>query len=425
MASEDYEKGAEYARLEARRYQKAGLFRDAIEYAKKCVNSCEKLPQTEANQKKIIDARTTLANYYLNINFHPHAKEAVEPILDLALALNYRKRLPAIYTAIGLYYLWIEEDSHKGLVLIDQATKMAEEVADYLSWFTALYQSGCFLPLTSEFKTAHKRLQQSFDFSLLAKNPMGIAFSKGAISYCYQIEGKMNPAHEFAQETLTLAKETGDAFIKGMAYPCYSGSCYQKGLFDEAKTHLLEWAASYEKAAPTSWIAWAYAYLGSLHLDLREYDDAVNCFQKIISILENVRFTPSLITYFQSSLLRAKVLRHDQDVELTELFAGYQNYKLTWCKGWIARNIGDILLNIDDDHLADAELWFQKAIEADTKNGLRWQVATDHAYYAEWFKRKGDIQGAKERFTKAIDTFRECDADGWVTRTEKRLVELS
>jgi len=72
------------------------LFKDAIEYAKKAVLCLEKLPQKEANQRKVIDARTTLANYYLNMNFHSHAKEAVESILDLALKLNYRKRLPAI-----------------------------------------------------------------------------------------------------------------------------------------------------------------------------------------------------------------------------------------------------------------------------------------------------------------------------------------
>ncbi|MDP1991695.1 MAG: hypothetical protein Q8K00_11790 [Syntrophales bacterium] len=32
---------------------------------------------------------------------------------------------------------------------------------------------------------------------------------------------------------------------------------------------------------------------------------------------------------------------------------------------------------------------------------------------------------AKERLTTAIDLFRECGADGWVTRTEKALAELS
>ena len=104
----------------------------------------------------------------------------------------------------------------------------------------------------------------------------------------------------------------------------------------------------------------------------------------------------------QTSLVRAKVLRHDQNIELAELFAVYQNNKLAFFEGYMARNIGDILLHIDDDHLSDAELWFQKAIEADSRNRMRWQLATDHAFYADWFKNKEDIQGAKEQLTKAI-----------------------
>ena len=141
--------------------------------------------------------------------------------------------------------------------------------------------------------------------------------------------------------------------------------------------------------------------------------------------MENVSFMPSIIKFFQSCLMKAKVLRHDQDIELSELFACYQNYKVTWCKGWTARNIGDVLLNIDDDHLSDAAVWFQKAIEADTRNGFRWQLAQGHALYADWFKRKGDIKGAKEQLTKAVDIFRECGADGWVEKYEKEMASLS
>jgi len=91
----------------------------------------------------------------------------------------------------------------------------------------------------------------------------------------------------------------------------------------------------------------------------------------------------------------------------------------------MATIIGDILLNMDDDHLSDAKVWIQKAIDADSRNGMRWYLANDHVLYADWFKKKGDIYGAKEQLTKAIDAFRECGADGWVTRTEKTLAEIS
>ena len=425
IAGENYEKGAEYSRLEARRYQKAGSFSDAIEYAKKSIACLEQLPQTEANQKKMIDARTTLSNYYLSLNLNSHAKEVVEPILDLALALNYRKRLPEIHTSIGLFYLFIEEDQQKGLALIDKAMKMAEEVANYITLWTAIYQSGAFLIFTSEFKEAHKRLQQCLDFSLMAKNPMGSVASKWLMSANYQFEGKINPAYEVACEALTLAKETGDAYIKGMAYSAYAGSCYHKGLFDEAKIHLLEFTSSYEKSSGVACIGWIYAYLGSIYIDLREYDDAVDCYERIIPLWERASLLPSQTKLYQSCLLRSKVLRHDQDIEVNELFSCYQNYRLKSCKGWIARNIGDVLLHMDNDHLSDAGGWFQKAIEEDSRNGMRWQLATDHAYYADWFKKKEDIQGAKEQLTKAIDIFRECGADGWVSRTEKTLAEIA
>ena len=90
----------------------------------------------------------------------------------------------------------------------------------------------------------------------------------------------------------------------------------------------------------------------------------------------------------------------------------------------IERIIGDILLYIDDDHLSDSEAWIKRAIDADTRNGTRWHLANDHALYADWFKKKNDLSKVKEQLAKAIDIFRECSADGWVTRTEKALAEF-
>ena len=38
----------------------------------------------------------------------------------------------------------------------------------------------------------------------------------------------------------------------------------------------------------------------------------------------------------------------------------------------------------------------QKAIEADKRNGMKWNLARDYALYADLFKRKGDLPKAKE-----------------------------
>ncbi|MBC8462297.1 MAG: hypothetical protein H8D67_30375 [Deltaproteobacteria bacterium] len=38
------------------------------------------------------------------------------------------------------------------------------------------------------------------------------------------------------------------------------------------------------------------------------------------------------------------------------------------------RYIGEILLNIDDQHVSEAEEWIKKAIEADIRNDMRWHL---------------------------------------------------
>ena len=82
------------------------------------------------------------------------------------------------------------------------------------------------------------------------------------------------------------------------------------------------------------------------------------------------------------------------------------------------------MLNLGDTHLSEAAVWFQRAIENDIRDGFMWLVAGDHASYAEWFKKKGDIIGAKEQLAKAISIFEECGADGWVKKYKQEIEQL-
>jgi len=102
-----------------------------------------------------------------------------------------------------------------------------------------------------------------------------------------------------------------------------------------------------------------------------------------------------------------------------------RNNKVKAIEGWIQRYIGEILLNIDDQHISEAEHWIQKAIEADQRNRMMFQLGKDHALYAELFKRKGDRLKARENLGKAIEILKECGADGWAEKYEKILVQSS
>jgi len=54
----------------------------------------------------------------------------------------YQKRLPGIYTAIGLYNIWVEEDFVKGVPTWTQAFEISAKVGDYLALWFGNYQLG-------------------------------------------------------------------------------------------------------------------------------------------------------------------------------------------------------------------------------------------------------------------------------------------
>jgi predicted ATPase len=98
IESEHYEKAAEYSSLAGRKAERAASFTDAIVYGKKRISCLEKMHVTDDVNKKIIDARTTLGLYMGQLFYFSEAKETIEPIIDLALKIHYKKRLSQIYT---------------------------------------------------------------------------------------------------------------------------------------------------------------------------------------------------------------------------------------------------------------------------------------------------------------------------------------
>ena len=124
-------------------------------------------------------------------------------------------------------------------------------------------------------------------------------------------------------------------------------------------------------------------------------------------------------------ILDAKVLGNDRSVVLGDLSRFYENNKAKLFEGRIAAIIGEILLNIDAEHLTDAEYWIRKAIEMDTGYGLIGFQGFDYSLYAELLKRRGESSKAKEMLGRAIEICEECSADGWVKKYKEELASLS
>jgi tetratricopeptide (TPR) repeat protein len=426
ISGENYEKAAKYSKLACKKAQKAASFKEAIEHAEKEISCLENLPTTNDTQKEIIDARTRLAGYHLSLTHHAEAYEAVAPIANLAAELHYQKRLPLIYTAMGSYKDWVEEDYSEGFQYLTKALEISEEIKDSLGSWYANWFLGMNLSWNCEFEKGLVFFRKSLDLGASAKSLIPMVMTKaGIVAFNYADRGKNHLACQISKEAVELAEKSGDTYIKGIAFACNGLASYFRGSFDEAEDSLLKAISLCEKASQLGWGTVTGGFLAHLYSDMGEYEKAQGYYKKGISTLAPTRIYPFYVNMWKVSLARSKVLNNDQDIKLGEILECYDKIVIKAHRGWTARHVGEILLNVDDQHLTETEDWIRRAIETDKRNCTRWSLGGDYALYAELFKRKGDQTKAKENMSKAIEIFKECGADGWVEKYEGELAALS
>jgi class 3 adenylate cyclase/tetratricopeptide (TPR) repeat protein len=424
LLSENYSKSAEYSRFASRKAEKTVSFNDAIAYTRKRVTSLERLPQTEDIQKQIIDARVVLGLYMIQMNYHAEAKEAIYPIIDSAISHKYKRRLCQIYTILGSYHFLVEDNYPGAFKALEEALKISEEVKDFVSLVFASYWYGIALGWNCEFERSANYLQKALDINMAVKNLWGIVVMKNSLAYfSYFYNGRIDLQFETTNDALRIAEEGGDIISKAYSYVHHGISCFGKGFLEEAQKHLLKGAAFCERINLHSWNGAGRFHLGDIYFEMGDFSKSKEHYEKGILVWERNRLVPSWANLAKVGLARSKVMNGEKDVNLESLYAYSQNNKMKVIEGWFQRYIGEILLNVDDQHISEAEHWIQKAIETDQRNRMMFHLGKDYALYA-LFKRKGDRLKAQENLGRAIEIFKECGADGWVVKYEKELGAL-
>jgi tetratricopeptide (TPR) repeat protein len=361
----------------------------------------------------------------IQMNYHAEAEQAIGPIIDLAIKHDYKRRLCQIYTVLGANYLFTENDCLKAVKVLEEALKILKEIKDYATSLFANYWFGVALAWNCEFERSAQYIQKALDINVATKTLWGISAIKSDLAYfSYIYAGKINLGFQTTQEAVRIAEESGDIYSKAVAYNIHGGSYEAKGLLEEAEKHLLKGVEFCERTNLPARNGGGRFLLGETYFEMGDYPRSKEQYEKVFLILENVRLWPSITNLARVGLARSKVMNREKEVDLESLYAYSRNNKLKVNEGWFQGYIGEILLNIDDQHISEAEHWIQKAIEADQRNRVMFHLGKDYALYADLFKRKGDRLKAHENLGKAIEIFKECGADGWVEKYEKELGTL-
>ncbi|UCF85588.1 MAG: AAA family ATPase, partial [Desulfobacteraceae bacterium] len=423
--SENFEKGAKYCKLSGKKAEKAGALTDAIAFGYKEVDCLERLLQTDEVEKNLIDARTKIGLYYFQTGYLAKAKVAIDPIIELTLNRNYKKRISQIYCILGLHKIAVEEDFPKAFDYANKALKIGEELNDLPSMALSNTLLGSQFYYNLEFTGSLYYLNKALEINEAVNVQWGISAIKSWIAVVNVFHGKIKNAYDTGSEASRIADESGDVYSKSHSYTAHGWSAYCKGYLKDAEEYLLKVAEIPESINHLWFNGFAFFLLGKIYFDTQKYETSKKNYEKAISLYQNGSLWLSWINYFKMLLVSTKVMNNEKDINLNDLFKCYDENKLKALEGYMLNAIGEILLNISNQHISEAEGWIKKAIEVDNRNGTMWNLARDYALYAELFKRKGDLSKAKEKLNKAIEIFKDCGADGWVEKYEKELASLA
>ncbi|UCE55007.1 MAG: AAA family ATPase, partial [Desulfobacterales bacterium] len=425
ILSENHKRAAEYARLAARKAEKAVSFLNAISYATKRVSCLEKLTRTEDIEKRLVNARTILGFYLVQKENYIEAKEAVEPIVELAMKQNNKRSISQIYSIIGAFNVFVEENSSKSIDYLKEAVRISDEIQDFYSFVFSTYLLGLTHTFNCEFEEAYGCLKKVIDINVKAKILWGISIMKSLLSMCvYYLTGRIEKSYQNINEALRIAEKSGDAYSKAFAYSIHGVASYGKGLLEEATKHLKKAVELCERVNVLVQCGISEFYLAETLFEAGEYQKAKSYFGKAIWRFEHNRVSKSWANLAKICMVKAKVMNNERDIHLGSLYDYSAKNKLKLYDGWMQRYIGQILLLINDNLMVEAEDWIQKAIDSDKQNGMKFELGQDYGLYAELYKRKGYKSRAKESFIKAIEILDVCGADGWVEKYEKELEGL-
>jgi class 3 adenylate cyclase/tetratricopeptide (TPR) repeat protein len=426
VTGDNYVKGADYAKKAGKKAQKAASYDDAINYSHKCVSCLDKLPVTPEVEKKLVDARVTLGLYYNQMSHHNEAKEAVDPIIQLALDCDYKRRISQIYTIIGTYNFAVLENYPDAIQYLENALQIAEEQNDFVSLWVANHWLGHTFSENCQFEKALKHLENALNINLAVNIVWGTSIMKSCISFnVYGYQGKIGLQYQTSSEGLELAEKSGDALSRTEAYVSHGYALYHKGYLDEAETFLLKGCGLSERINYMAMHAMSNFILSQIGFEKKDYRRCQHYIKKSMSILKALRVWPSWIKIDQLAIARAKVVNGEKDFDIKSIQKDISENKTKLIEGWMAKLIGEITMYLGNGSFSESKSWILKAIDADQRNGMRWRLARDYALLAKLFKRIGHNTIARENFGKAIELMKECGADGWVKKYEKELAALS
>ncbi|HTY21907.1 MAG TPA: tetratricopeptide repeat protein, partial [Desulfomonilaceae bacterium] len=414
--SDNFEKTAEYSRLASDRARSQGALATAISYGQKRIAALERQRPTLEVQLQLIDARTSQGLTLFMTGKLTEAKEAVEPIVEMTLKSDDKRRLGQIYFILGSYQHSVEENSTQGLELLQKAIQHAEETNDVRTTAMAYFYYGETLCLNCQFEKGAASIVKAIRIMEAAQNLWAASAMYSHLSYYgHNYQGNVEEGLATSLKALEIAQHSGDIHSRAHAYVCNGISCFYKGFFAAAEEHLLKGIELYEHHPVP---AIGHQALGYTYFETGDYKKARTHHEKAIWYREQAGVLTSCVKLNKMALARAVQADGGKDPDIPSLVQLLRDTKFKLYYGTMARHLAEILFHLGEAHFAEAESWLQAAILNHEGGGMKWDLASDCMVFVQFLKLQGRLEEEKDYLTRALLLFSECGAQGWCRKIE-------
>jgi tetratricopeptide (TPR) repeat protein len=353
------------------------------------------------------------------------AKECIDPIADKYLQHSLKIEQGQAWVIMGSYKYMVEEELVESKRYLKKAIGITEETGDVVISAYAQYMLGLVLAFNCDFEKAIHYFEILLNLSEALAFDWRIAVMKSNLSiYGYIYHGMVSEGYKTSRDAVDIAEKSGDIYSKAMAYPSHGVSCYYKGLLEEALPNLKIGVDYTEKINMAAHNALAHQYLGHVYIQQGKFQKARKHYEETIRIREKSLLFPSSANLNRIALARVRCLGGEKFMEFDCIYRYARENRVKIYEGTVARYIGEILLHANEQSISSAEFWIEKAIKANTQNGMRCDLGWDYILYSEFFLKMARLGEARDCINRAIGIFKMCGADGWVKKLEERLSGL-
>ena len=419
MVSEDFQKSAEYSYLTIDAARKQAAITSAISYAQKRIAAIEHLPPTSESQRQLIDARMDHAVTLFMQGYLERAREASEPIVDMVLNTNDKRRQGQLHLILGSYQYAIVEDFSAAFELLEKAISNLEGASDLMSAILAYVFYGLALCWDCQFERGAESIKKALWVNEAAQVPWGVSYMKSNLSYySYNYQGKVEEGFATSLEALEIAESSGDILSRAVAQVCHGISCFYKGFFAEAEELLLKGIELCDRIHLNSFSPVAHQGLGCTYFETGAYDKSKDHHRKAILIRRKTGIFPSCAKMNEVALARAAFAGGEIELDLASLRELLTTVKSKPYRGATARHLADILFRMGEYYFEEAKSCIRTAIVDHERLGMKWDLAHDYLVLGQSLKSTGRGAEGTGFLDKARSLFNDCGADGWRQRIE-------